>query len=210
MCFSAPASFIAGGALSAAGGATLARAKSRKSLPLAAVPLLFGVQQLLEGVIWLAEDGTGLRSFATYGYVLFSHVLWPFFLPLAVMLVEPSWFKKTLLKAFVFVGAATSLALLAALLHGPVSSFRTARGIVYEMVLPGVPNGLAAYVFATCIACFLSSHVHLRLFGLALLGALLISLWAWLDAFYSVWCFFAAVLSFIIFVHLRSTNPKNP
>ena len=43
----------------------------------------------------------------------------------------------------------------------------------------------------------------MRVFGLALLGSLAIALWAYQQAFYSVWCFFAAILSGIIYVHLK-------
>jgi len=41
MCFSATASFVAGTSLSAI------------ELPFAMIPLLFGIQQLVEGIIWL-------------------------------------------------------------------------------------------------------------------------------------------------------------
>lgn len=51
MCFSASASFIAGASLSAIGVATLRRVESKKEIPFATIPLLFGIQQLIEGVI---------------------------------------------------------------------------------------------------------------------------------------------------------------
>ena len=51
MCFSASASFIAGTSLSAVGVAALRNTKARSEQPLAAIPLLFGIQQLTEGVI---------------------------------------------------------------------------------------------------------------------------------------------------------------
>lgn len=51
MCFSASASFIAGTSLSAIGVAALRNTEARTERPLAMMPLLFGVQQLTEGVI---------------------------------------------------------------------------------------------------------------------------------------------------------------
>lgn len=51
MCFSAAASFIAGTTLSAIGVATLRNTKTTSELPFAAIPLLFGLQQLTEGVV---------------------------------------------------------------------------------------------------------------------------------------------------------------
>ena len=52
MCFSASVSFVAGTSLLAAGAVTVRKARHKDELPFAAIPLLFGVQQLVEGVIW--------------------------------------------------------------------------------------------------------------------------------------------------------------
>ena len=57
MCFSATASFAAGTALSAVGGLTLRKSQGKVELPLALVPLLFGVQQFSEGFLWLSLGG---------------------------------------------------------------------------------------------------------------------------------------------------------
>ena len=49
MCFSATASFTAGGALTTVGALTVHKSQGKIELPLALVPLLFGTQQLTEG-----------------------------------------------------------------------------------------------------------------------------------------------------------------
>ena len=54
MCFSATASFVAGTSLSVLEFAALKRAKIKSEIPVAIVPLLFGAQQLVEGIIWLS------------------------------------------------------------------------------------------------------------------------------------------------------------
>src|SRR4051794_12098656 len=65
MCFSAPASFIVGATLIAAGVATFQRAQSWREMPLGAVPLLFAGQQFVEGVLWLRlESGTDEAAIA--------------------------------------------------------------------------------------------------------------------------------------------------
>ena len=51
MCFSATASFSVGALLIGIGALTLKTAKHRREWPLAAIPLLFAIQQLSEGVI---------------------------------------------------------------------------------------------------------------------------------------------------------------
>ncbi|RRJ46375.1 hypothetical protein EIM03_29860 [Pseudomonas aeruginosa] len=63
MCFSAPASFTAAAVLLGLGTVTMRRARSRRELPYAAIPLLFGVQQLLEGMLWLTFPDRGSRTF---------------------------------------------------------------------------------------------------------------------------------------------------
>jgi len=51
MCFSATASFSAGAILLGLGTLTLKSARRPRELVLAAIPLLFAIQQLIEGVI---------------------------------------------------------------------------------------------------------------------------------------------------------------
>jgi len=53
MCFSATASFSAGAVLLGLGTLTVKSAHRRRKMVLAAIPLLFAIQQLSEGVIWL-------------------------------------------------------------------------------------------------------------------------------------------------------------
>ena len=90
MCFSAPASFIAGAALSATGVATIRMTSRRAQRPFAAIPLLFGIQQIVEGMIWLSfGDASPVpNATLTFAYSLFSHVLWPIYMPYAVGRLE--------------------------------------------------------------------------------------------------------------------------
>jgi hypothetical protein len=117
MCFSASASFIAGTTLCAAGVATLKSTESRTELPFAMIPLLFGIQQLTEGVIWLTflYDAPLLQQTMTYLYSGFSHVLWPMYVPFAIGILEAVRWRKRAIFAFEAVGVAVGL--LPALYH---------------------------------------------------------------------------------------------
>lgn len=203
MCFSATASLTAAFGLGAMGAVTLREARTWDRIPLAAMPLLFGLQQAVEGVVWLSFGLPWLHSAAAFVYVMFSHVLWPFYVPLAVGALESPGRRKTALRIFLLMGIALSLWLLTYVLRGPVTASCDTGSVVYQMTLPPIPYGLAVYVLVTCCSCLISSHKFIRVLGLALVGALAISLWAYLAAFYSVWCFFSALLSAIIYVHLR-------
>ena len=85
MCFSATASFIAGAALCAVGIATLRSTKKRVEWPFALMPLLFGIQQLTEGFLWMTfqHEMPLVRQATTYLFSWFSYVLWTMYVPFA-------------------------------------------------------------------------------------------------------------------------------
>jgi type III secretory pathway component EscU len=101
MCFSATASFSAGAVLLGLGTLTLKSASRWRELPFAAIPLLFAIQQLSEGVIWLT-----IRYVSPLLNVVMTHVLWSVYIPVAVLLIEsPGWRRRAVL-AFVAAGVA--------------------------------------------------------------------------------------------------------
>lgn len=63
------------------------------------ISLLFGIQQLTEGIIWLTfrHDIPLLRQTMAYVYSGFSHVLWPMYVPFVMGVLETvHWRKKTI------------------------------------------------------------------------------------------------------------------
>ena len=207
MCFSAPASFIAGAALSATGIVTLKQVKKKKEIPLALIPLLFGIQQLIEGFVWISL-GWGMPKFnmiASYGFIFFSHILWPTFVPMAMFAIEPiAWRKKVMLTCAAFGIVASTYALLEVIVF-PVSSQVTCNSIQYLLGSLHLPFFIHAilYLVATCIAPLFSSHRLIRFFGIVVIIALAISYYFYTVTFASVWCFFAALLSVIIYFSLK-------
>lgn len=204
MCFSATASFIAGTTLSAVGVATLRHAQTRSEVPFAAIPLLFGVQQLTEGVIWLtfSHDAPLLRQTMTYVYSGFSHVLWPIYVPFAMGFMEGARWRKRAIAAFQAAGLVVGLYLLYSIVVRPIVA-EADRHIVYVTPHFYLPAVIVLYLAATCVTCFFSSHGFVKLFGvLALLSFAAAYVFA-AHALVSVWCFFAAILSVLIYLHLR-------
>ena len=133
MCFSATASFSAGTILLGLGALTLKSARSPRELPFAAIPLLFAVQQLSEGVIWLTfrYEAPQLNVAMTHVYSFFSHVLWPVYIPVAVLLIElPGWRRQALL-VFVAAGVLVGAYLLYILAVFPISSRPIGQHIEY-------------------------------------------------------------------------------
>ena len=210
MCFSATASFVAGTALSAVGVATLRQAERRSELPFAAIPLLFGVQQLTEGVIWLTFGCDApqpmqlpqLRQAMTYVYSMFSHVLWPIYVPFAFRFLEVTPWRRRAMLWFQGAGLAAGLYLLYSILARPIVA-TVDRHIVYVTPHFFLPAVIALYLAATCVTGFFSSHGFVRLFGVLALLSFVASYVVAAHAVVSIWCFFAALLSVLIYLHLR-------
>jgi len=205
MCFSATASFVAGGSLTAIGAATIARAEGRSELPFAAIPLLFGIQQIVEGVIWLTfrNDDAALRHAMTYVYSGFSHVLWPIYVPFAIRFLEFTPWRRRVLLTFQAVGIMVGVYLLYSLVDRPIVAQVVGKHIVYVTPHFYVVTITSLYVLATCVSAFFSSHRFVSLFGalgfLFFVAAYVIHP----SALVSLWCFFYAILSLLIYVHLR-------
>jgi hypothetical protein len=60
MCFSADVSFAAAATTGLIGAVTIRKAPKLSEWPLAAIPLVFGAQQAIEGCLWLALGGKHL------------------------------------------------------------------------------------------------------------------------------------------------------
>ncbi len=208
MCFSATASFSAAAVLLGIGTLTVRSALAtgqRRALWFAAIPALFAVQQLTEGVIWLtfSEEATRLNVAMTHVYSFFSHVLWPVYVPVSVLLMEPRGWRRRALTAFVAASASLGAYLLYVLVAYPVVSRPTGGHIVYDSPHFFAAVTMTLYLLSTAISPLLSTHRWVVVFGaLALLsfGAAYAFYATW---FISVWCFFAALLSVVVYLHFR-------
>ena len=203
MCFSATASFSAGTVLLGLGALTLKSARRPRELPFAAIPLLFAIQQLSEGVIWLTfqYESPLLNTVMTHMYEFFSHVLWPIYVPVAVMLMEPKGWHRHALIAFVAAGVAVGGYLLYILIAFPVISRPTGQHMEY--VSPHFYAGvvMTLYLLSTAISPMLSTYRMVKVFGYLALFSFAAVYYFYATWFISVWCFFAALLSAAIYLH---------
>lgn len=203
MCFSATASFTAGTALTAIGALTVHKSQGKVELPLAMVPLLFGIQQLTEGVVWLSitHDLQPLKTVAGYIYSLFSHVLWPIFIPFAVLLVETRRWRKRALGVFQALGLAVGLFLLYSLVRFPVAAHVHGRSITYDSPHFYIIGVMVIYLLATCVSGLFSTHRCINAFGVLAFILAIAAYQVSVTTFVSVWCFYAAILSLLVYLH---------
>lgn len=153
MCFSATASFSAGAVLLGIGALTLKAADRPREWALAAIPLLFAIQQLSEGVIWLtfSYEAPGVNTFMTHLYSLFSHVLWPAYVPMAVLLIEPPGRRWRGLLGLSVVGVAVGGYLLYFLFAFPVIALPTGQHIEYVSPHFFAAATMSLYLVATSV-----------------------------------------------------------
>jgi hypothetical protein len=213
MCFSATASLTAGTTLTAISGVTLTAAHRQKAgALLAAIPLLFAIQQFIEGAIWLnAENPTALGAL-TLAYTFFSHILWPVFVPLAVFMIERSLLRRIAVGLCVILGACASLYFLHMFSVAPATAHIVGRSIQYALPDLLAPVIIILYGCATCVSCLFSSYRLVNLFGILNYVSALVAYQFYLHTFTSVWCFFAAIMSMVIVLHFWSGEglQKNP
>jgi hypothetical protein len=208
MCFSATASFTAGAALLLIGSVTTRRARRPSELPFALIPVFFGTQQLLEGALWLTfpDKAPHANMVLTHLYSLFSHVLWPIYVPLAVMLIELVAWRRKVLAGIAIGGAVVGLYLLYFLITLPIVSRVQGHHIDYVSSHFYIGAVMVLYVLGTCVSSLFSSHRTVVWFGLTAFVSFLAAAAFYSAWFISVWCFFAAVLSGIVLLHF----PRRP
>ncbi|MGE3769780.1 MAG: DUF6629 family protein [Bdellovibrionales bacterium] len=213
MCFSPVASFAAGSALVLIGAASV-HAAPRRAVALALVPVLFGIQQFIEGLIWLRllEDPDALLFWLPRLYAVFAGIIWPVLVPAAILNLEQPGGRRTAL--VVLLGAGIGVALYAAyalVVEGVVASIAN-QCILYVSPDPvaGTPLFVYTYALAACGGFFFSRHRCLLVLGFVNLGAFLYAYHMYAQNFSSVWCFFAALVSMLIYFCIRHirTSPR--
>jgi hypothetical protein len=215
MCFSATASFSAAGVLGVIGLLSLRQIRGHNNYAaIAAVPLLFAFQQASEGVVWLTMGNPELRSLhvtAIYIFLFFAMCVWPTWVPLSVWLSEPQHDKKKLVAVITGIGSLITLASVYLLLRNPLHAQVFNCSIWYNSAgkdLATGPLAVAIYAFAVLAPLFISSLPRARLFAGAVLGSCIFT-YVWMNTvFTSVWCFFAAILSAMIYWSLREKFPS--
>ncbi|CAN5747876.1 hypothetical protein BH11PAT2_BH11PAT2_01330 [soil metagenome] len=203
MCFSATASFVAAGTLSAVGISSISKA-TKKELPVACIPLLFGAQQLIDGIVWITPETALIHHVSVYAYAFFAFIFWPMFTPFALLRIETNEVRRRVLTALLIVGAGVSGFFIHSILTEGVVSQVLRHCVTYSTPHPYELYALAFYLIAVCGSFFVSSKGILRIFGAILLISFCIAGWFYIEAFSSTWCFFAALLSVLLLFYFHT------
>ena len=206
MCFSPVASFITAGLTGAVGLTTMSRTTQLRELPLAATPLFFAVQQGLEGLLWLnlpAAPQSPMSKGLVLFFLVFAQVFWPTFAALAALSIEPMKRRRRLMWPWFAVGLGVSGYLLWGLLTRSHGAQVIEDHIVYTTEQPHSTAVALAYLASVSLPLLLSSRRTLVMLGAVVLVGCAVAYGLYLEAFQSVWCFFAAAASVIILAHFE-------
>jgi hypothetical protein len=215
MCFSPEADAVVGGIVIVVGVDALRHVRTPNQLPLASLPLLFGLHQVSEAFVWWGLQGNvahAVERAALWAYLLFAFAALPVLIPVAVGLIERSPVRRRIIIGFGVLGTAVGVALLAALFRGPIHTVIDGRHIAYDVdALHFGAQLTALYVVATCGALLACSYRDIATIGALNLIVVPLLMGLTISGFVSLWCFWAAIVSILIARHLRRVaTPRLP
>lgn len=204
MCFSAEASFAGGVIISAIGVATVLKVHKPSQILFASIPLFFGFQQIAEGLLWLTMPLTGydgVQNVSAYIFLIMAQVIWPVMIPLSVLFMEESQRKRKILIGLLVAGAMLSTYYAYCLLSFNVDPQIVGHHIQYNNDFPRSIAMIAFvfYLIATITPLFVSSIKKTHQLGILMTLSCLITGIFFTQYLTSVWCFFAAIISGVIY-----------
>ena len=170
------------------------------------MPLLFGFQQVVEGVLWLTLPQEGPEPIvraAAFAFCLVAS-LWPTIFPLALLVRPQDRIRKALLTCLLVLGVALTAYTLFFIFVGGASARVHHLSIRYEGHLPYMAIVRTLYLFVMTATGLLSRYRSIRIFVVLSFLAYVVSMFLYATTLPSVWCFFSAWISFCIVMHLRA------
>lgn len=213
MCFSASASFGAGAVLTLIGVVTILKTHRTSQLLFAGIPLIFGIQQIAEGVLWLTLPNAGaLRTqrIFTYLFLFFAQVVWPIWVPLAILLLENQITRKSIQRLLVATGMVIGIYLAYCLVSFPVHAVIQAHHILYVQDYPFTSLSFSTllYAIATVLPPFFSHVKKMWMLGATIFLAYVVTLIFYEQYVLSVWCFFSSIISLSIYAIMLEISHK--
>ena len=199
--------------ISIIGIAVITKVHKPSQLLFASIPLFFGLQQFAEGILWLTipnQQFVGIQNIVTHIFLFTADVLWPALIPLSVLLMERDVQKRKILWVLFFTGIAVSVYYSYCLLFLNVIPQIMGYHIKYFTDFPeslAIP-ALTLYLIATIPPLFISSVKRIYIMGILMFFSCLITAIFFTQYLLSVWCFFAALISGVIFWILGESKRK--
>lgn len=204
MCWSATADLAAGAGIAAIGVACLVRVRRAGDLPLAALPLLLGIHQMIESAVWRSGGGTGPASTAWAVIALPLLAVW---VPLGALVAAPPPARRRLLVP-VAAGTAAAATLATCMARRPVTAEIRGHTVGYAVHLPLPYLVIGGYLLATVGSLMLAGDPLLRLYGAVVASGAAVCVVLWRLEFASTWCAFAAVSAVLMLGWVRRARGR--
>ena len=214
MCFSANASFGAGIVLTVIGVAAIKKVQHPSQILFASIPLLFAVQQIAEGFLWVTLPNPAYALVSqglTYVFLFFAQFFWPLWVPIAILMLEKESKRKNIQKILVRIGILVAFYSAYSLLAYPIHAKIVGYHVIYKIDNPnpiGIYGGIL-YFIATVVPPFFSHIKRMWMFGTTIFISYIISIIFFDHYVVSVWCFFASIISisiYAIMLEIRNMN----
>jgi len=202
--FFAILNFTLSGAIFVVGILTLRKVSTPQEVIFASLPLLFALHQFTEGFVWLGVNHLiepRALELAEGIYTFYAQGLLQFLVPLAIWLIEPSGTRKNLIGLLMIMGGILTVYTMWGLSVEPTSVVVQNNSLSY--INPWTNNKWVGipYILTTCGSLIISSSISIQLFGwLNFVGLGVVYLYK-PYAFTSIWCFYAAIISVLLYFY---------
>lgn len=212
MCFSATVSFVAGSSLGLVGLLSISYARSLKQRMIAIIPLAFGIQQIAEGFVWKGIETQG-DMFVYYGahtFLFFAFYFWPIWIPLTMRTIESHEKRRAVLTGFLIMGIAIAGYLMYQVATYGIFVQMTECHIMYVI---GTTQShlidMLIYLMVIVVPFLVVLNPRINIMGIAIAISYLLTYLFYLTTLVSVWCFFAAIISFLAVWIMHTLDPIN-
>lgn len=198
------ANFTLAGALLVLGALTLRKVSHANEYLFASLPLLFGLHQFIQGIVWLGLYGVGSHTtlhVASTLFVFYAQAALPLLVPLAIWLLEPAGIKRRLLALLVVAGGLLAVYVSWGLLTTPTEVFIHQGSLVYRNPTTNHLWIATVYLLTTCGSLILSRSVSIQIFGWLNLAGLSVVYVIAQYSFTALWCLYAALVSGVLYLH---------
>jgi hypothetical protein len=139
-------------------------------------------------------------------YLVVSKVVWPVWVPLAILALETMPRQRRLLAGLLILGALLAPLMAYGLGAYPVVANTSGAHIQYRQETPLPFRWITdiAYAVAVVLPPMVASNRVVRLIGLLLIASLVLTKIFFYYYFASVWCFFAAGISVLVVLAVRT------
>jgi hypothetical protein len=213
MCFSASASFGAGIVLATISVAAIKKVQHPFQVYFACIPIIFCVQQIAEGFLWLALTKpyfAPLQQITTDTFLFFAQVVWPVWIPFSALKLKKQEENLYFQWALLAIGLSVALYLGYCLISYSVEAKIIGHHISYIQGYPIIfgSYGDLLYIIATVAPPLFSEIKKMWLLSITIIISYSITTLIYIDYIVSVWCFFSSIISISVLIVLEEL--KNP